>query len=197
MSRSKEKCSFCDRVIGNFPAVAAPNAIICEDCVALAVEILKAHDNGELVNGKLMTVIDLGIDNKDREAGIYKCYFDGSSKGNPGEANCGYVVFNENKEIIKREGKLPLGIETNNYAEYMGLIHLLGFLVSVRAKEVEIYGDSQLVVNQVNEAWRANNPRMKKLCSDAKKLMAKIPKCRVSWIPREKNTIADALAQKK
>jgi len=180
----KDKCSFCGRVIGKMPAVAAPKAIICEDCIELAVEIIRAHHNGELKNNMLMSVIDLGMIDKNKEIGKYKCYFDGSSTG---EASCGYVVFDYKGNEIQRETNIPLGNETDNHAEYMGLIYLLSYLLSIKAKEVEIMGDSQMVTNQVAGSWRADNPNIRKLRSDARRLYSKLPKRSLKHIPREDN----------
>lgn len=85
-------------------------------------------------------------------------YCDGACRGgNPGNTSCAFVVYDGDKEI-HRQGKVLPGKQTNNFAEYMGLIELLMFLRWHKYNgqpitRVLIFCDSLLVVNQVNQEW--------------------------------------------
>jgi len=85
-------------------------------------------------------------------------YCDGACRGgNPGTTSCAFVIYDGDKELF-RWGKVLPGKQTNNYAEYMGLINLLSYMSNKSylgnpMKRVLIFCDSQLVVNQVNGEW--------------------------------------------
>lgn len=190
------KCSFCGRDQKDVDSIVASGTgtNICSDCTKLAYEIVMAVEKGETVSNRLMKPVTMEVLPTAKNDAIYKCYFDGSSKGNPGEANCGFVVL-ENGKVIYKDTK-PLGIATNNVAEYHGLLSLVDYLVSVKAKNVQILGDSQLVIKQTKGEWRVKSVDLKPLNQNVKTLLAMIPKWDLQWIPREQNTIADQLAQK-
>lgn len=94
---------------------------------------------------------------------IYKAkitaYSDGASRGNPGKASCAYVIYKDGEEIDT--GARELGIQTNNYAEYQGLIEALFALKTWNYTKAEIFCDSTLVVNQVNNVWRVKDQKLK------------------------------------
>ena len=79
---------------------------------------------------------------------MYSLYFDGASKGNPGPASFGGVIYDENKKEILIYNK-AIGIYTNNVAEYMGVY--MGILICIEngIKKVDIYGNSKIVVEQL------------------------------------------------
>ena len=70
-------------------------------------------------------------------------YIDGASVGNPGKSGVGYVIYNEDRCLKK--GSIYLGVQSNNFAEYMALIFSLAELISLRASEVQVFSDSKLV----------------------------------------------------
>jgi len=130
----------------------------------------------------------------------YKGYFDGSSKGNPGLAQCGWAILDSQDNIIDHESTTADKKRTNNYAEYMGLITLFKYLITAdEIVNIEIFGDSALVINQVNKKWKCKSPNLKPLWMNAVKLfeyLATFKYIKLTWVPREQNTIADSLAQK-
>lgn len=75
-------------------------------------------------------------------------YFDGCSKGNPGDSGVGGVLIDENGEIVEKISKY-IGVHTNNEAEYMALLELLNSAYRHNVKEILIHGDSQLVIEQM------------------------------------------------
>ena len=118
---------------------------------------------------------------------------DGGSRGNPGPAAYGCLIRDgESKEIIFQEGKF-IGIQTNNFAEYSGLIRALEkcFELDSNAK-IQVFMDSKLVVEQMSGNWKIKHENMKILVEKAKNAF---PQSNVSykWIPREENLIADLL----
>ena len=119
---------------------------------------------------------------------------DGGSRGNPGPAAYGCLVKNaETKEILFKEGK-TLGITTNNVAEYSGLVAGLTAAYRIDANaEIEVRMDSKLVVEQMSGRWKIKSPDMQKLALVAREIL---PDGNVTytWIPREDNKHADALA---
>jgi ribonuclease HI len=126
---------------------------------------------------------------------MYKGYFDGASKGNPGPAGAGIVIVNPEGRVILEYSK-ELGIRTNNEAEYLALIELLQKALELGIRELEIMGDSQLVINQVFGNWNINMPHLYTLYNQATELLEKFDRVKARWIPREKNRLADSLSNK-
>ena len=119
-------------------------------------------------------------------------YFDGASKRNPGPAGYGFVIKDGDRVIETGHG--PLGIATNNIAEYTGLIEGLKAVAALKPPQVMVHGDSDLVINQVFGKWKIKAPGLKPLNAQAKKLvetLSKTTKVTSRWIPREENTEAD------
>ncbi len=121
-------------------------------------------------------------------------YFDGASRGNPGESAAGACIVGDDGKIIW-ECARPLGSGTNNEAEYHALIMLLEEIACRGLKNVIVRGDSRLVVSQVTGKWKVREERLRPLAERAMEL-AKISAARLEWIPREKNAMADALSNK-
>ncbi len=119
---------------------------------------------------------------------------DGGSRGNPGPAGYGSVVFDAVTGETLAERAAGLGRATNNVAEYRGLIAGLQAALELGADEVEVEMDSKLVVEQMSGRWQVKHPDMKPLAREAADLIARLPQVRFSWIPREKNKHADRLA---
>lgn len=131
----------------------------------------------------------------------YKGHFDGSSKGNPGPSQCAWIIFDDQKKEIDREVRKGKYDQTNNVAEYMGLIELLKYvLFSADIGEIEIFGDSALVINQINGKWKCKSTNLKRYYNKALEYMQSLSdhdkSITLTWVPREQNTEADNLAQK-
>lgn len=130
----------------------------------------------------------------------YKGFFDGSSKGNPGPAQCGWAILDENDNLCWHNVTEASEDRTNNVAEYMGLITLLKYVESCKEiKHIDICGDSNLVVQQVNGKWQCKSENIRPYFNVARKTIGKLREdgkfISLNWIPREKNSIADKLAQ--
>ncbi len=119
---------------------------------------------------------------------------DGGSRGNPGPAGYGAVVLDPDTDEVLAERAESLGVATNNVAEYQGLIAGLRAAVELGATEVDVRMDSKLVVEQMSGRWKIKHPAMQPLAQEAGRLVRQIGSVRFEWIPRLRNSRADALA---
>ncbi|TDC84449.1 bifunctional RNase H/acid phosphatase [Micromonospora sp. KC606] len=119
---------------------------------------------------------------------------DGGSRGNPGPAGYGAVVRDRDSGEVLVERSEAIGTATNNVAEYRGLIAGLEAAAELGAVEVEARMDSKLVVEQMCGRWQIKHPGLRPLAAQAAALVDRFDRVRFSWIPRERNRHADALA---
>ncbi|KQB86828.1 bifunctional RNase H/acid phosphatase [Corynebacterium lowii] len=120
---------------------------------------------------------------------------DGGSRGNPGIAGSGSVLYDATRTTILREQAYVVGTSaTNNVAEYYGLITGLEAARDYGATEVAVYMDSKLVVEQMTGRWKIKHPDMQKLALRARDIMASFDSVTFQWVPREKNKKADELS---
>ena len=124
---------------------------------------------------------------------MYCVYSDGGSRGNPGPSAYAIVVTKDGKTV--HEHAEFLGVHTNNYAEYRGLIAGISKALELGADEVECVMDSQLVIRQMTGQYRVKSPDMLALHEDAKNLASMIPKVTFTNVRRSERLIprADAL----
>ena len=120
-------------------------------------------------------------------------YSDGGSRGNPGPSAYAIVVTSSGRVV--HEHSEFLGVHTNNYAEYRGLIAAINKAVELGAEEAEFVMDSQLVIKQMTGEYRVKNPDMAVLHADAESLASLIPKVSYRNVRRSEEFIprADAL----
>lgn len=124
---------------------------------------------------------------------------DGGSRGNPGVAGYGALVRDpDSGRIIARRAE-PLGVASNNVAEYSGLIAGLTAAYAIDpGARVEVRMDSKLVVEQMSGRWKIKHEDMKRLALEAREVAQAIAAAggsvSYSWVPREKNKDADALS---
>ena len=119
---------------------------------------------------------------------------DGGSRGNPGPAGYGAVVMDPQTGAVLAERKESIGVETNNVAEYRGLIAGLRAAHELGASRVAVRMDSKLVVEQMKGTWQVKNPGLRPLAGEAAQLRQSFADVTFEWIPREKNKHADRLA---
>ena len=119
---------------------------------------------------------------------------DGGSRGNPGPAGYGAVVLDADTGAVLAERKAAIGIDTNNVAEYHGLIAGLAAARELGARDVEVRMDSKLVVEQMSGRWQVKHPSMRPLARQAAELAAGFDRISFGWIPRAQNSHADRLA---
>lgn len=121
--------------------------------------------------------------------------FDGGAVPNPGTRGIGVILLEDNHVLKEISRKLD-GIGTNNEAEYSALIEGLKQALALGWKDILVQGDSKLVVNQVAGSWKVNKDNLRSLNEEAKALLSKFQSAKVEWIPREKNSRADAAASR-
>jgi probable phosphoglycerate mutase len=119
---------------------------------------------------------------------------DGGSRGNPGVAGYGAVVFDACHQLVLAERAEPLGTASNNVAEYRGLIAGLTAARALGAAEVVVRMDSKLVVEQMSGRWQVKHPTMQELNRRARGLAAQFDSVSFQWIPRAQNAHADHLS---
>lgn len=118
-------------------------------------------------------------------------YADGGSRGNPGPSACGYVLLDEQGEVLVDKG-VYLGITTNNQAEYQGLKSGLQEAKLMGAREVAVRLDSLLVINQMKGVFKVKNRDLWPIHESIKELVAGFRKVTFTHVPREMNKLADA-----
>lgn len=127
-----------------------------------------------------------------------KVFTDGASRGNPGEAGIGIVIYDESDNIIKRWNEY-IGKTTNNQAEYTALIKSLDLLrelkESTKIDLIEFYADSELMVKQLRLEYKVKDEGLKPLFKKFNTLIneLKIP-YRINHVERKLNKEADKLA---
>jgi broad specificity phosphatase PhoE/ribonuclease HI len=119
---------------------------------------------------------------------------DGGSRGNPGPAGYGAVVLDASTGEVLAERAASLGRATNNVAEYNGLLAGLRAAAELDPSAVEVRMDSKLVVEQMSGRWRVKHPDLQPLHAEGRRLAAALPAVTFGWIPRERNSYADRLA---
>jgi len=122
-----------------------------------------------------------------------KVYIDGAAVPNPGPSGVGVVIYNQKKKKIK-EIKKYIGLGSNNVAEYKALIQGLKESKKLLAQIVNVFSDSELLVNQMNGRFRINNEELRRRCQQAKTLEDNFEKVTYRLIGRNENRLADQLA---
>lgn len=120
---------------------------------------------------------------------------DGGSRGNPGPAGAGVLIRNADGDALLEAGYF-LGEMTNNQAEYHALLRALSFAVDAGIAELSIRSDSELLVRQLNGAYRVKSPQIIPLFNEASGLLRKLSRWRAEHVFRERNQEADALANR-
>lgn len=126
-------------------------------------------------------------------SGVYIANIDGASRGNPGPASYAVVMRDPNGKIILELGK-KLGRDTNNVAEYYGLLAALDYAATHNIRALRIRSDSELLVRQMQGRYKVKSPDLKPLYERASKLTRQFEYFVIEHVLREKNREADALA---
>jgi len=161
---------------------------------------LSTHDAGDQITDKdkelsvaIDVVLELAKNNIVSKSGYnkVKLYADGGSRGNPGHSASGYVLLDENDKVILKSG-VYLGITTNNQAEYQALKYALEEANKLGVREVDVYMDSLLVINQMKGIFKVKNRDLWPIHEAIKDLVTHFKKVSFTHVPRELNKLADA-----
>jgi ribonuclease HI len=117
---------------------------------------------------------------------------DGGARGNPGPAAIGVVVRGEGGEVLEERGE-RIGRATNNVAEYRALLLGIELAAAHGASEVELIGDSELIVRQVEGKYKVKDPTMKELHGEVKAALRPFERWSIRHVRREHNGDADRL----
>ena len=120
---------------------------------------------------------------------------DGGSRGNPGPAGYGAVVRDAASREVLAELSEAIGRATNNVAEYSGLLAGLRAAAKLApGADTEVRMDSKLVVEQMSGRWKIKHPDLRQLAAQASQAARALGRVTYTWVPRERNTHADRLA---
>src|SRR5258707_1427096 len=118
---------------------------------------------------------------------------DGGARGNPGPAGYGAVI-QDDQGIVLAELSEFLGMRTNNFAEYSGLLACLQYALDHHHPRLRVVSDSELMVKQIQGKYKVNSPDLRPLCQQAKNRIARLEAFEISHALRHKNKDADRFA---
>jgi ribonuclease HI len=118
---------------------------------------------------------------------------DGGARGNPGPAGYGVVIQDQSGRKVAHLSEY-LGHQTNNFAEYQGLIAALEYAIQHGPKALKLISDSELLVRQIKGIYKVKNPTLQDLHGRAKELIAQLEWFSIGHALREHNQDADRLA---
>lgn len=126
-------------------------------------------------------------------AGWFTAYCDGGSRGNPGPAGYGAVIQDPAGQVVARLSRF-LGKQTNNYAEYSGLIAVLEWALENSVNRLRVVSDSELMVRQMKGIYKVNHPALRPLWEEARRQAARLDGFQITHTLRGGNQEADRLA---
>jgi ribonuclease HI len=125
--------------------------------------------------------------------GWFTAHCDGGSRGNPGPSGYGAVIEDPQGRTVARLGQF-LGIQTNNYAEYSGLLAVLQWALENDAKQMRVVSDSELMVKQMKGQYKVASPVLRPLYEEARRLSRQLERFEMRHTLRGGNKEADRLA---
>jgi ribonuclease HI len=124
-----------------------------------------------------------------------RVFSDGAARGNPGPAGAGAVITDAKGNVLARLGHY-LGRQTNNVAEYQGLLLGLRRAQEMGAREVDVRADSQLMIRQLKGEYAVRNAALKPLHAEALRLLRAFARFELTHVPREQNALADEMSNR-
>ena len=122
--------------------------------------------------------------------GWYTAHCDGGSRGNPGPSGYGAVVEAPDGRVVARLNEF-LGIQTNNYAEYSGLLAVLQWAIQNGTKHLRVVSDSELMVKQMKGQYKVASPVLRPLYEEARRRSRQLEKFEMRHTLRGGNQDAD------
>jgi ribonuclease HI len=126
---------------------------------------------------------------------------DGAARGNPGPASLGAALIDGSRSDALDPAAAPdatiseaLGVQTNNVAEWTGVVRALELASRLGAERVDLFLDSRLIVEQLHGRWRVKDPKLQPLWSDARARLSAFRRWSATHVPRAQNATADRLA---
>ena len=125
--------------------------------------------------------------------GWFTAHCDGGSRGNPGPSGYGAIVEDPQGRVVARLSDF-LGNQTNNYAEYSGLLAVLAWAIEHNARRLRVISDSELMVKQMKGQYKVASPVLRPLYEQARRVAAKLDRFEMRHTLRGGNQEADRLA---
>lgn len=119
-------------------------------------------------------------------------HVDGGARGNPGPAAIGVVVSGAEGEVLDEIAE-PIGVATNNVAEYRAVLRGVQRASELGARELELVGDSELIARQLMGVYKVKHPAMRELHTQALAALREFDRWSIRTVPRDQNAGADAL----
>jgi probable phosphoglycerate mutase len=127
------------------------------------------------------------------EAAAITAFCDGGARGNPGPSGFGVYIQDERGAKVAELSEF-LGIRTNNFAEYSGLLAALEFALRYEHPRLKVVSDSELMVKQIKGQYKVKSPDLRPLYEEAKRRIAGLESFQIQHVLRNKNKEADRLA---
>ena len=122
-----------------------------------------------------------------------RAHCDGGARGNPGPAGYGALIQDDHGQVIAELSEF-LGLRTNNFAEYSGLLGCLQYALDHGHPHLKVVSDSELMVKQIQGKYQVKSPDLKPLYEEARRRIAKLDGFEIAHALRHKNKDADRLA---
>ena len=142
---------------------------------------------------------DAGVADASRRGYVIRT--DGAARGNPGPASAGAALYDLTRPDARDPRATPdasisdyLGVQTNNVAEYTGVVRALELARDLGGSEVHLLLDSKLIVEQLTGRWRVKDAKLIPLWARARQTLGGFDRWTAAHVPRAQNTVADALA---
>jgi probable phosphoglycerate mutase len=126
---------------------------------------------------------------------------DGAARGNPGPASLGAALYDldrpdarDHRASLDASISDYLGVQTNNVAEYTGVVRALALARELGAREAHLLLDSKLIVEQLTGRWRVKDAKLIPLWTACRETLATFDRWTAAHVPRAQNSVADALA---
>jgi len=120
-------------------------------------------------------------------------HIDGGARGNPGPAGYGVLLCDESGKKVAELSEF-LGVQTNNFAEYSGLVAALAYTLKHGHTALEVASDSELLVKQIKGEYKVRSESLQEIHHEARALIRKLKAFRIRHVLRERNKDADRLA---
>ncbi len=134
------------------------------------------------------------LDSRETTArGWYTAHCDGGSRGNPGPAGYGAIIEGPEGNVVARLSEF-LGRQTNNFAEYKGLLAVLAWATSHGARQLRVISDSELMVKQMKGQYKVASPALRPIWEEASRLARGLDRFEIRHTLRGGNKEADRLA---
>jgi ribonuclease HI len=161
-----------------------------------AVQGLTREAAQKLLRGAARQLQQENLPLREKGAGrTVRVYSDGAARGNPGPAGAGAVLTDAAGNVIARLGRY-LGKQTNNVAEYEGLLLGLKHARELGYREVEVRADSQLLIRQLKGEYAVRHAGLKPLHAEALRLLHGFDRYDLQHVPRDENALADEMSNR-